>query len=101
VPLAVKTGDVATPEPFVVAVFTPAKLPLAPLPGTVNVTVAPLTGLPPASFTVTASGFANAVLMVVLCGVPLVAVIDAGAPAVLFNEKLAGVATPATDAVTV
>src|SRR5204863_9091741 len=38
--LAVKVADVATPLPLVVAVFTPpAKLPLAPVPGAVNVTV--------------------------------------------------------------
>src|SRR5205814_352462 len=55
------------PLPLVVAVFTPpAKLPLAPLPGTPNVTVTPATGLPPASFTVATSGAANAVLIVAL-----------------------------------
>lgn len=44
---------VATPDAFVVAMFTPpAKVPLAPVPGAANVTVTPLTGLPPASFTV-------------------------------------------------
>jgi hypothetical protein len=99
--LAVKVDDVATPELFVVAVLPPAKLPLAPLPGAANVTVTPLTGLPPASFTATASGFANAVLITALCGVPLVAVIEAGAPAVLLNEKLAAVPAPDTVAVTV
>src|SRR5258708_2260911 len=38
--------------------------------------------------------------MVALWGVPAVAVILAGAPARLVSEKLAGVETPATDAVT-
>jgi hypothetical protein len=46
----------------------------------VNVTVAPLTGLPPASFTVATNGFAKAVLIVALWLLPLVAVIDAGDP---------------------
>jgi len=52
-PLAVKIAAVATPDAFVVAVFAPpANAPLGPLPGAVNVTVTPLTGLPPESFTV-------------------------------------------------
>jgi hypothetical protein len=72
--LAVKTPDVATPDPLVVAVFTPpANVPLAPLTGWVNVTVTPLAGFPP-EVTVTTNGFANGVPTVVLCGVPLVAV---------------------------
>lgn len=96
------TAEVATPLAFVVAVFAPpAKVPLAPLVGTVNVTVTPLTGLPPASFTVAFSVAVNAVLITVLCGVPPVAVMLAAAPALLVSEKLAGVATPATAAVTV
>ena len=96
------TADVATPLLFVVAVFTPpAKLPLAPDAGAVNVTVTPCTGLPPLSFTVATSGAANAVLIAALCGVPLVAVIDAAAPAVLVSAKLAAVVTPATVAATV
>jgi hypothetical protein len=53
VPFAVNTAAVATPLVFVVAVFTPpANVPLAPDPGTVNVTITPLTGLPKASVTV-------------------------------------------------
>jgi hypothetical protein len=96
----VNAAEVATPEAFVVAVFTPpANVPLAPLPGAANVTVTPLTGLPPASFTVATSGDPYAALIVALCGVPPVAVIEAGVPTVLVNEKLAGVATPTTDAV--
>jgi hypothetical protein len=47
------------------------------------------------------NGAANAVLTVVLCGVPLVAVIEAGAPTVFVRLKLAAVDTPATVAVTV
>ena len=45
----------------------------APVPGAVNVTVAPLTGLPDASFTVACRGVANAVEIAVVCGVPPVA----------------------------
>src|SRR5947207_1597638 len=100
--LAVKVADVATPLPLVVAVFTPpAKLPLAPVPGAVNVTVT-LAKIGRASCRARAtSGAANAVLIVALCGVPLVAVMLAAAPAVFVSEKSAGVATPATLAVTV
>ena len=94
--------DVATPDAFVVAVSPPAaKVPLAPLPGVVNVTVTPLTGLPPASFTITASGAANALLIGTICGVPLVAVVLAGGPSVFVSEKFAVAVTPATLALTV
>src|SRR5947207_2167653 len=100
--LDVMAAVVATPLPLVVAVFTPpAKLPLGPVPGAPNVTVTPATGLPPASFTVATSGAANAVLIVAPCGVPLVAVMLAAAPAVFVSEKFAGVATPASLADTV
>ena len=101
-PLAVKTGAVATPSEFVVAVFTPpAKVPLAPLDGAVNVTVTLLTGLFPASFTVACSCVVKAVLIVALCGVPAVAVMLAAVPVKLVREKFAGVPTPETEAVTV
>jgi hypothetical protein len=54
--LAVNTADVATPDEFVVAVFAPpANVPEAPLLGAANVTVTPLTPLPPEFFTVTTS----------------------------------------------
>src|SRR5438477_7106083 len=43
--------------------------PDAPDPGATNVTFTPETGLLPASFTVTASAFAKAVLIVADCGV--------------------------------
>src|SRR5580704_5334659 len=102
VPLAVNTAAVATPLALVVAVFTPpANPPLAPLAGAVNVTMAPLTRLFPASLTVACSCVENAVLMVVVCGVPAVAVMLAGGPGLLVNEKLAALATPDTFAVTV
>ena len=99
-----KVVAVATPDAFVVAVAVlapPVNVPLAPVLGAVNVTVAPLTGLPPASFTVACSAVAKAVLITALCGVPAVAVIEAGAPAVFVKEKFAGVATPGAVAITV
>lgn len=100
--MAVNIAAVATPEAFVTAVFVPpAKLPLAPLAGAENVTVTPLTGLPPASFTVAESREAKAVLMAVLCPAPPVALTDAGPDGVLVSEKLAGDCPPCTAAVTV
>ena len=92
----------AKPDAFVVAVFgPPAKLPLAPLLGGVKVTVTPFTGVPLAFVTVTTKGAGKDVLIVVLCGVPLVAVILAGEPGALVNEKLAAPVIPTTLAVTV
>ena len=94
--------DVATPDAFVVAVFPPtAKVPLAPLPGAVNVTVAPLTGFPPASLTIAASGAAKALLIAPICGIPLVAVMLAVGPSVFVSEKFAVAVTPVTLAFTV
>src|ERR1700687_3215950 len=100
--LAVNTAEVATPLTLVTAVFTPpANVPLAPVcAGGVNVTVTPLTGLVPESFTVACSAVVNAVPTVALCGVPAVAVIAAAEPAVLVSAKLAALATPDTDAAT-
>jgi hypothetical protein len=100
--LAVSAGAVATPLELVtaVAVAEDPKVALAPVDGAVNVTVTPVTGLPPESFTVAWSAVAKAVLAIVLCGVPAVAVMLAGT-AVLVRLKLAAVATPATLAVTV
>jgi hypothetical protein len=76
------------------------KTPEAPDPGAVNVTFTPDTGLLPASRTVAWSAMANAVLIGALCGVPAVAVMLAAGPAKFVREKLAGVLTPATVAVT-
>ena len=88
-------------DEFVVAVFTPlAKVPLAPLPGVANVTVAPATGLLKESCTMACRGAAKAVLMAALCGVPLAVVILEADPAKFVSEKFAGVETPATEAVT-
>jgi hypothetical protein len=99
----VKVGAVATPLLFVtaVAVAEPLKAPLAPVAGALKVTVTPLTGLLPASFTVACNAEPNAVLTVALCGVPPVAVMLDAAPAVLVRLKLADVATPETLAATV
>jgi hypothetical protein len=100
----VNAVEEATPLALVVAVvvFVPfTKVPLAPVVGAVNVTTTPPTGFEFLSNTVATRGAANAVSIVALCGVPLVAVIDAGVPAVFVRLKLAGVVTPATVAVTV
>jgi len=100
--LAVNIGEVATPDALVVAVFTPPpNAPLAPLEGAVNVTVSPLIPLPPASLTVADRRAAKAELTTVLWGVPLVAVMVEGDPAVLVSEKFAGTSKPGTVAVTV
>jgi len=81
VAFAVNAAEAATPLPFVVAVFNPpAKLPLAPLVGAVNVTTTPLTPLFPASVTVATNGAVNPVLIAALCGVPPLAVTLAGGP---------------------
>src|SRR5207253_2968031 len=101
VALAVNAADAATPLELVTAVFTPpAKEPLAPLPGAVNVTVTPGTRLLNPSLTVACSGEPNAEFTAALWGVPPVAVMVAGAPAVLVRLKLAGVPTPDTVPVT-
>src|SRR5260221_2005392 len=78
-PLAGKAGAVA--------------IPLA------KVTLAPAIGLLDASLTVACSPVANAVEIGALWGVPAVALMLAGGPAVLVIEKLAG-ATPLAVAVT-
>src|SRR5437667_201551 len=96
VAFAVNTADVATPLVFVVAVFTPpAKVPLAPLPGAVNVTVTLPTGLFPASVTVATNGAPNAALIDALCPDPLVTTTFAAGPTVFVNEKFADVALAA------
>src|SRR4029077_10785629 len=76
------------PLALVLAVFTPpAKVPLAPLVGALNVIVLPGTGFPKASCTVAARFVGKAVFTVVLCGVPAVAVIEAGGPGRLVITK--------------
>lgn len=98
------TADkLAWPDALVIAVpiANPLKVALAPAAGAVNVTTAPETGLLPESLTVATRAAANAVLMVVVCVIPLVAVMVAGVPAVFDKEKLAVAVTPETEAVTV
>jgi hypothetical protein len=96
-------GADATPEAFVAATIVAVpllKTPDTPLPGAVNVTFTPATGLLPASRTVTASALAKAVLTVADCGVvPAFAVIEAGVPVVLVSEKFT-VVSPVVVAVT-
>ena len=82
-----------------VALVKPLNKADAPLPGALNVTVTPLTGLPP-FVTVACSAVANAEFTPVLCGVPTLAAMVVTATAVLVKLKLAGVAAPLTVAVT-
>lgn len=73
--LAISAGAVAWPVAFVNAVADAddPKVALAPVDGAVKVTVAPLTGFPAESVTVTCSPVLNAVFTVALCGVPALA----------------------------
>ena len=83
------SAEVANPEEFVTAVFTPpAKLPEAPLLGAVKVTVAPLTGFPLLFSTSATNGLAKAVPTIALWGVPLLAEIDPGVLDVFLTVKL-------------
>ncbi len=101
--MAVNEGAAAIPLPLVIAVALgePLNVALAPVPGALNVTVTPLTGLLLASFTNVCSPVPNAELTVPLCGVPAFAVTLAGGPGRFVKLKLAAVATPAAVAVTV
>lgn len=104
VALAVKVGAVALPEPSLITiavVLPPVKVPLAPEAGAVKVTATLETGLLLASSTVACSAVGKLPPATVSWGVPALAAMDAGDPARLVSEKLAGVATPATVAVTV
>jgi hypothetical protein len=83
-----------------VAVDEPPNVPLAPLLGAVNVTVTPLTGLPPPSFTVACSAVPNVLPTAALWGAPALATMLAGTAAVLVKSKLTEAGTPATLAVT-
>jgi hypothetical protein len=75
-------------------------VPLAPDDGAVNTTVAPLTGLLPASFTVTWSVCAKAEPTVAVCGVPALAVIEAAVPLAFVRLNEAEEPSPDTEAVT-
>ena len=85
--MALKTGEVATPDALVCTVAFPGNVPLAPEAGAVNVTLAPETRLPYASFTVATSGLLNALFTCALWPPPDVAVILAGEPAVFVRPK--------------
>jgi hypothetical protein len=102
---AVNADEVARPLASVVSVSVAlefeANTPLAPVPGAMNITTAPLTGYWLASTTVATSGAANAVLTVASCRNPLVAVTVAADPDVLVRLKVVVAITPATLAVTV
>jgi hypothetical protein len=97
-------GADATPWALVNTVMVAVlllKVPDDPAPGAVNVTLTFGTGLFPASFTVTASALAKAVLIAADCGVvPAFAVMEDGAPTVFVSEKFT-VVTPVAAAVTV
>src|SRR5579872_6854650 len=69
---------------------------LAPVVGPENITAAPATGLPPASFTMTDKGAAKAVPTTALCPLPPVAVTVAAGPDRLVSEYTAAAVTPAT-----
>jgi hypothetical protein len=99
--LAVNAGAVAIPLALVdtLAVVDPPNVPLAPVDGAVNVTVAPLTGLP-LRVTVACKAVVKAVLTVALCDVPAVAAIMGTAVAVFVRLKPARVPAPLVLAVT-
>src|ERR1700680_2305768 len=97
--LAVKVGAEAKPLLPVIPEGGPPNVPRAPLTGfTVNVTVAPWTGFPPASVTLTVNA-PNVPPTPALCGVPAKATIAAGGP-VFLRAKKASLLTPGADAVT-
>src|SRR5438309_1717690 len=100
---AVNEPAVATPLTFVLTVIVLVAFenaPEAPLAGAVKVTLAFGTTLLNWSYTVAVMVVPKAVLTVVLCGVPEVVLMLLGRSALLVTEKLAGVTTPVTLAVT-
>jgi hypothetical protein len=101
VPLAIRVGAIAIPAALVVAVAVvkPPKAPLAPELGAVNVTVTPEAGFPKPSWTVACNAVPNAVPTTVVCGVPPVATMLAGAAAMIVNEMLTAEARPGHEAV--
>ena len=75
----------AMPLPFVVAL---AAVTLPPPDATANATLTPLTGLPPASFTITLGGVATAEPAFAVCPSPPFRAIDAGGPATAVAVKV-------------
>jgi hypothetical protein len=90
---------VARPDASVVAGDV-ANVADGPVPGAAKVTDAPGTGFPSASSTSATSDPANVAPTVALCGLPLLTITVAGAPAVFVRLKLAVETTPETSAVT-
>jgi hypothetical protein len=80
--LAVKAGEVATPEALVFTVALPVNVPPAPDDGALNVTLTPETGLLFASFTVATNGWRKALFTGALWPPPDVAVMLPGGPEV-------------------
>ena len=89
----------AIPEALVTAVAAESAA-LAPVAGPAKVTVTPLTGLFPASRTVTRRGVVKAVPNTADWGVPPLGVTVEAAPVVLVKENGVTTATPGTEAVT-
>src|SRR5262249_38119069 len=100
--LADGTGEAAIPEALVFTIMElePLNDALAPVDGAVKVTATPAIGFDNASVTFACNALPNAVPTVALCGLPACTVTDCAEPALLVKLKLAGVATPATEAVT-
>jgi hypothetical protein len=92
--------SLAWPVAPVVSVVKMPSVPLAPLPGAVNVTLAPDTALPKLSVTVATKALPNAVFTVVLWPEPDVTAMFAAAPATFVSLKVAAVLTPLAAAFT-
>src|SRR5579884_2612166 len=92
---ATGAGLVACPFEFVTAVAITG-VELAPLAGAVNVTVAPLTGLPKASLTLTCRPAANALPTTAVCGEPETTAIAAADPALFVRLNDVAPDTPGT-----
>ena len=88
VPFAVSRGAVAIPLLSVATVAALLNVPLGPEGGAVKDTAAPPTGLPARSRTCACSSMGNGIETVVDCGVPEIAVIVDGVPAMIWNVLL-------------
>src|SRR5579862_4195345 len=93
-----KVENVASPDASVATGAPPDSTPVPPC--AVSAMVTPLTGLPPLSVTLTTTGGAMTAPAAVFPGCCVNARVTP-VPPTLVSAKLAGVATPATDAVTV
>ena len=105
VAVSTNAAAVAKPAALVIALVVSfpvlANVPLAPVAGAINVTIAFPTGFWPLSTTLATRRAAKVVLIPALCGVPVTAVITAGAPVVLLRLKLAPSCAPGAEATTV